>query len=87
MDGDARSKVSYWRETGENMLSSRFTAHDPKETFSRRRVSGGTHLNARVRRSSLSVSMHSADDDHDSILALSFLKRVGVDLPGTSLLL
>jgi len=29
MDGDARSKVGYGRETGENMLSSRFTAHEP----------------------------------------------------------
>jgi hypothetical protein len=33
MDGDARSKVGYGRETGENMLSSRFTAYDPSETF------------------------------------------------------
>ena len=29
MDGDARSKVGYGTETGENMLSSRFTAHEP----------------------------------------------------------
>jgi hypothetical protein len=29
MDGEARSNVGYGRETGENMLSSRFTAHDP----------------------------------------------------------
>jgi len=34
MDGDAPSKVGYGRETGENMLSSQFTAHDPEETFS-----------------------------------------------------
>jgi hypothetical protein len=27
MNGAARSKVGYGRETGENMLSSRFTAH------------------------------------------------------------
>jgi hypothetical protein len=33
MDGHARSKVGYGRETGENMLSSRFTAHDPKRKF------------------------------------------------------
>jgi hypothetical protein len=32
MDGDARSKVGYRRGTGENMLSSRFTAYDPFRT-------------------------------------------------------
>jgi hypothetical protein len=36
MDGDARSKVGYGRETGENILSSRFTHHDPKPTISPR---------------------------------------------------
>jgi hypothetical protein len=30
MGGEARSNVGYGRETGEIMLSSRFTAHDPK---------------------------------------------------------
>jgi len=35
MDGEARSKVGYGRETGENMLSSRFAARDPKPTSKR----------------------------------------------------
>jgi hypothetical protein len=33
MDGHARSKVGYGRETGGNILSSRFTAHDPFRLF------------------------------------------------------
>jgi hypothetical protein len=32
MDGEARPNVGYGRETGENMLCSRFTAHDPFRT-------------------------------------------------------
>jgi hypothetical protein len=38
MDGDAPSKVGYRRETEENILSSRFTAHDPFRRVSRRQL-------------------------------------------------
>jgi hypothetical protein len=79
VDGDARSKVGYGRKTEENMLCSRFTAHEPQRTSNgvgRRRPAG--HARRLIPRQLDTISRTGVSQADGS-------RIVEVDMPSSSL--